>query len=715
MKIRLSILLIILVTYQGFLRSQESFNVTKAPFSSQRYDEFSPVYYKNGIVFCSNRNKSQFINYSGSDNKGSFKIYFADTISNFHWTRSKLFSKDITSRLNDGPATFSQLGDTIYFSRNMRTEGKLRELEGTGNNLGIFSSVFEGKKWSKASELRFNNQLYNFSTPCLSPDGTKLFFASDRSGGFGGSDIYYSQWKNGYWNDPVNMGPIINSKGNESYPFMNEAGELFFSSDGQKGMGGKDIFVTKQLGSGWYPSVRLDSPINSEYDDFGIVTDSLMKEGYFSSKREKTIDIYKFSSNTFQFWFSEVQKENQYCLTISDTGQIQVDTIRFQYLWDFGDGTKLTGKTVSHCFSGNGKYEINLDLIDKRSGKLFFRKLTYDLEVFNIDQPFIAAQDVAIAGEPVELNGQKSYCPGYSITGYFWDFGDGSHGNGENISHKYTEAGEFGIKMGLTLKSQVSGKTIKRVVSKKIIIFSSEQERATYVVKTPSLKENLTDIRKIENMKVNRLYSAENDIRKEALYQVVLLSSASRIPINSATFKNLPVKYVLKESFEPETGQYYYIIDRQMTLMAAYPAYNDVITAGFKNAVVRLFVLNEPVEIDMYIIRKNYSLLADGNFDAASRMTTNAYILLDQIVSLMNKYPSIKLEIGVHTDNQGVQANLTAISQFRAQVLVNHLVTRGINVNRLVAKGYGGTRPITTNNSSSDRSMNRRIDFLILN
>ncbi len=161
------------------------------------------------------------------------------------------------------------------------------------NKLGIFYAVLEGKKWTKIRELRFNNEWYNVTTPYLSPDGKRLYFASDKPEGYGGSDLYYCEWKNDYWSDPVNLGPVINTKGNESYPFVNPAGELLFSSDGHPGLGGKDIFFSRPKDNDWLPPVRLDPPVNSQYDDFGIITDSLMSEGYFSSKRNKSVDIFQ--------------------------------------------------------------------------------------------------------------------------------------------------------------------------------------------------------------------------------------------------------------------------------------------------------------------------------------------------------------------------------------------------------------------------------------
>jgi len=318
---------------QIVLGQSESYAVKKAIFSSVNYDEFSPVYYKNGIVFCSNRNPNYVSDYHDKKDKGLFKIYYVDTTNKEKIQSPKLFSKNLKTRFNDGPVTFNSKGDTICYSRNLEVEGKSDEISYSRNKLGLFYAVFDGKEWTKIRDLRINNEYYNVTTPSLSPDGKRLFFASDKPGGFGGSDIYYSQLKDGYWSDPVNLGPLINTKGNESYPFVNFSGEIFFSSDGLPGLGGKDIFFSRYSDSAWIAPIHIDAPINSPYDDFGIITDSLMNEGYFSSNRDKSIDIFHFRTNSPQVFYNSIQKENQYCFIFSDLGSIVVDTTNLQYRW----------------------------------------------------------------------------------------------------------------------------------------------------------------------------------------------------------------------------------------------------------------------------------------------------------------------------------------------------------------------------------------------
>jgi hypothetical protein len=511
------------------------------------------------------------------------------------------------------------------------------------------------------------------------------------------------------------MGPEINTKGNESYPSMNEGGEFFFSSDGHPSLGGKDIFVTKQKGSGWLKAVRLDSPINSTFDDFGIITDPLMNEGFFSSNRGKTIDIYHFKTNFFSYLFTEPQVENQFCLAVSDTGTLEADTLRFKYVWDFGDNSKYSGRNAIHCFDKSGRYLINLDIVEKSSGKLFFHKIGYDVDIQDFSQPFINCVDVAFLGETVSLDGVKSHCPGYSVSGYYWELGDGTSETGDRVVHSYAKSGDYLIKLGLILKSQTSGELIKRSVSKAIKIFANEQDKLEFLAKNSGALKTFNDVSKCRNVKILSYYTAEGEYKKESDFQVVILTSKNKIPVGSTTFRLVPSKYSLKEIFDSQTGLYCYIVDSQLSLMATYPAYSEMLALGFGNAFIRLNIIDDPAEKELYLIKKNYNLLTDINLDANNILTTNAFIMLDQVVNLMNKYPNIKLEVGVHTDNQGIAGNNMKLSQFRAQVIVNYLINRGVSGKRLFAKGYGSTKPVASNAYPTERRNNRRIDFIIVN
>jgi outer membrane protein OmpA-like peptidoglycan-associated protein len=230
----------------------------------------------------------------------------------------------------------------------------------------------------------------------------------------------------------------------------------------------------------------------------------------------------------------------------------------------------------------------------------------------------------------------------------------------------------------------------------------------------PAPEKRVADLMRFENLKITGQYSSEAEYLKEAVFQVEILSSKTQMALSNAIFRSVPAKYTVREIHYPETGTYSYVIDQEMNLMAAYPAWNEMVNGGFRGATIRLFVLTDPAERELNVLKKNYGVMTDTYFDPNNRLVTNAYLMLDQVVMLMNKYPGIKLEIGVHTDNQGVAGTLERLSQTRAQVIVNYLINRGVSASRLTPKGYGGSRPVAPNTGWLERRQNRRVEFTVI-
>jgi outer membrane protein OmpA-like peptidoglycan-associated protein len=691
----------------------ETYIVKKAFFSSDKYDEFSPVYYKNGIVFSSNRITGLSV-HSTSQNKGLFKIYYIDTAGKSDSKRPKLFSKNLTTILNDGPVTFNKTQDTIYYSRNQDIKSKLSVISSPRNKLGIFSAVMIAGQWTKIRELRINNEWYNITTPCLSPDGKKLYFASDKSGGFGGSDLYYSLWKNDRWEDPVNLGPVINTSGNESYPFINSAGNLFFSSDGHPGYGGKDIFFSKFSDSTWLEPVLLDPPINSKFDDFAFIADSLMDEGYFSSNRGNKVDIYHYTTNIHQLFQCENQRTNKYCFYFSDGAKIPIDEKYLKYLWRFGDGTTASILNVEHCFPGPGNYEVVLDVVDKNSGKVFFSKLKYKLELNEIEQPIVNSVPSAIEGDTIKFDGLNSYFPGSHILIYTWYFGDGDRTAGESVRHKFKENGEFEVKLGLILRQDKTGKIYEACSSKKIMIFPDNIEKTRYDASLKKTYEKV-DVFNYDHAFVKNLYSAEKEFNQNVVFQVELLSSKNRLSPNNIAFNALPKKYSIREFYPRNDNYYSYIIDEEMNLMDTYPTFEEIVALGFKDARIKSFVLDDPAAKELITLKKIFGVSTDVLFIQNDLSLSSAGTqLLDLIMGFMAKYPEIKLEISTYTDNTGNSISNRLLSQKRAEAMVNYLVINGVNVSRLISKGYGESKPITLNTNETQRRLNRRVNFTII-
>ena len=187
----------------------------------------------------------------------------------------------------------------IYFTRNNYYNQK----EGYGAereiNLKIFSAIKIDGEWLVNRNLRINSDYYSTGHPYVSPDGRRLYYTSDRPGGMGGTDIYYSEiHERGRIGPSINVGPVVNTESNEMFPFVNKEGNLFFSSDGHVGFGQLDIYSTIGDDDGQIIDViNLGTPMNGPSDDFGYYADEDGITGYISSNREDGVgsdDIYEF-------------------------------------------------------------------------------------------------------------------------------------------------------------------------------------------------------------------------------------------------------------------------------------------------------------------------------------------------------------------------------------------------------------------------------------
>jgi outer membrane protein OmpA-like peptidoglycan-associated protein len=688
----------------------DTYSIHPAKFSSKNNDEFSPVYYKNGLVFCSNKNWNLFRNYQNSENKGLLKINFVDTLTG----KVRLFSRSLSTRYNDGPASFSKNGDTIYFSRNLKVDGTVEQEISPRNKLGIFTAILEDNDWVKILDVRFNNEYYNITTPYISPDGKRLFFASDNPEGLGGTDIYYCNWKGDYWDDPVNLGSGINTSGNESYPFVNSEGGLFFSSDGHPGLGGKDIYYTREKSNKWLPPVHLDPPINSKYDEFGLITDSVMGHGYFSTKRSGSVDIYEFSTNINQLFYCDKQRVNQYCFRFRDDGKIQIDNRYVQLLWSFGDGGTDTGENVEHCYKGPGKYFVKLDVADKKTGKVFFTKLSYNLDLKDIDQPIVNSLQSAMVGQPLSFDGLSSHFPGSEILNYTWYFGDGSREKGEKLSHVYREKGIYDVQLGLMVRNLKTGVIQQACATRQVRIFSDKNEKALFDNRPadPVVAVNVTDY---DHARAENMYSAEKNINQDVVFRLELVRSKRRLSPDEEIFKKIPVKYTLNETFLPDERIYSYTVQEEMNLMDLYPSFNELSNLGYSDTRVLTHQPTDPATKELNNLKRVFGMSADLFFASnSSALSSSGTQLLDLILGFMSKYPALKLEIICHTDYQGNASSNQSLSQKRAEAMVNYLVLNGVAGQRLKAKGYGGTKPVAPNSQDSDRKRNRRIDFRIM-
>jgi len=454
----------------------QHFMIRMAPFSSRTNDEFSPVFYKGGIVYCSNQRDNSLVGYWDEQSR-LFNIFYVKNKDSVGWKHPKILAKEVTTDFNDGPVTFNENGNMMYYSRNNSIESFLRNVSDTTNRLGIYSAELINGIWTNIKPFTYNNPLFSFCTPALTPDGKRIYFSSDMPGGSGGMDLYYCDRRNNDWDIPVNLGTVINTPKSESFPFACKSGKLFFASDGHKGFGGKDLFYSEEINGEWIVPTHLDSTINSTADDFGLVTDSTFENGYFSTNRRKTDDIFSFSSVQIKFTNCDSIMENNYCFTFYDEHQL-IDTVPVIYQWDFGNGIKRMGTEVKHCFPGPGEYSVKLSIIDELTGNAIADQVDYKVKLEDIEQAYINSYNVGIVNKSISFDGAKTNLKGYRITDYLWNFGDGFKPGGPNMSKTFNRKGEYTVQLGLLADKDSLGKGIKTCVMKKIRVYDSYQELA---------------------------------------------------------------------------------------------------------------------------------------------------------------------------------------------------------------------------------------------
>lgn len=268
----------------------------KATNLNSKESDFSPVFYKEGVVFSSNRKYVEWVDNSHSwTGKQFYRLYYAKG-SGTSFGKSFLFADNLQTKYHDGPVSFSKDGSMMAFTRNNVEGGQVRKDEQENIRLKIFTSVFSEDKWGIEVPFPFNSDSYSCAHPALSQDGKTLCFASDMPGGKGGMDIWQSSWNGTSWSSPINL-EAINTPGNEVFPFLSGNGDLYFASDSHYGLGGFDIFISSPGGSGWSKPENIGAPVNSPDDDFGICFNESTKTGYFTSNRKDqglNDDIYFF-------------------------------------------------------------------------------------------------------------------------------------------------------------------------------------------------------------------------------------------------------------------------------------------------------------------------------------------------------------------------------------------------------------------------------------
>lgn len=262
--------------------------------------DFAPSYFKEGIVFVSSRAKNGPRDPKTGETYAELYYAFFNANGEPIFPQKYAFTTEKRSNFHDGPACFTRDNKTAYLTLNNNKDGVLKAGKNGIPNLKIYETHYGKPDWSKAKELPFNGDDYNCMHPSLSADGTRMFFASDMPGGYGGYDIYVVERRADGWGTPQNLGPLVNTEKQEIFPFISQFGTLFFSSNGRpNSLGGFDNYFVNNPLDNPEEVVNLGGEFNSEADDLSFIIWDDGKNGFFTSNRAKGYgkdDIYRFEA-----------------------------------------------------------------------------------------------------------------------------------------------------------------------------------------------------------------------------------------------------------------------------------------------------------------------------------------------------------------------------------------------------------------------------------
>ncbi len=255
--------------------------------------EYSPTFFKNELYFSSTREDETFNRYD-IPYSDLYKVSLEGLTPDAS-TLNPLPTTFNSANVNEGSVAFSPDGNTMVFAKG-NTDGKKSR-----RSVDLFISYKKNGKWSTPVSMPINSPEYWDTSPSFNQAGTTMYFASDRPGGFGGSDIYRATLNDrGRWANVSNMGASINTAGDEVFPYVAPDNKLYFASNGHAGFGMLDLFSAENKG-GVVTIQNLGPSFNSSADDFGLVYSDFPFEGFYTSNRsggQGGDDLYSFVDNS---------------------------------------------------------------------------------------------------------------------------------------------------------------------------------------------------------------------------------------------------------------------------------------------------------------------------------------------------------------------------------------------------------------------------------
>ncbi|HEY8403779.1 MAG TPA: OmpA family protein [Flavobacteriales bacterium] len=593
-------MLLVLCCLQAASWSAQIYTVQPFPYNSKEAD-FSAIYVGDDILFCSSRTKK-----TTTYNEDSIEVFYTDLFisradGKGGYLPAEPLKGDVNGFYNEGHATVSSDGQTMYYTANLiKKSGKNTKVD--EYKLGIFIAKLVNGEWVKTGEFIHNspNSRYSTAHPFLTDNDSTLYFASNRPGGYGGSDIYKCVLTPEGWSEPINLGPNINQEGNEFFPFVNEEGTLFFTSDGRHDSEGMDIYCSFLMENNEYEEAfRLNNTINSPADELAYFEKTGSNIGLFSSNRDHELDDVYFFTKT-----EEVDRECQpseeiiWCYYLMDENMEQLDkSLPFVYQWDLGDGTTMVGEEIEYCYKEPGIYTVVLSAVDTTTKMVFSAISETQLEVKAITDPMISIPDTVYIGKTFKASLDLSMFNEFNVQEIRWTLNDERVSDSLSFVYSLENEGYYQLRCEVIGPRGKYGKRQRACVYRNFYCTTLPENQ---IVIEPLIQRPKVDPVLINMSKRQQSIIAQLDtLPKERFYMLVVAESVEPIPFESQVFEHIE-----NEISEIKTSKgYLYAIERTSNWMDLIPLHTALKKYGVMTSYAESF-LDE--NYDQKLVRKGY-------------------------------------------------------------------------------------------------------------
>ncbi len=744
--------------------------------------DFCPVFYKEGIVFATERIRD-LVSHSESNWNGNpyLALVYAkgEKISSYenqpagvkkdsvYYEKANLFAEKFSGDGHYGPACFNSDYSEMFFTK---VDNTVTKRHSSVAQPKLYWTKHAGG-WSKPVML-FSSNDYATGHPSLSKDGQYLYFSSNRPGGQGGTDIWVSKRNGDGWDEPQNLGPEVNTKGDETFPHIGTENVLYFSSNGHPGFGGLDIFSAIQKDNKWGNVTNMMPPINSTADDFGII----FKEdngGYFSSNRaggKGSDDLYGFSLSGLITSVSgkillssktDDGAQNVKVFLLTDKGNILQSTstdrsgfFRFENL--FADQSYMIKVDESDpnlvnqrkYYLTDSKNRVVRMIVRGQNGFFIFENLPPDLtKLAPYIEDDVSLKNFSIAGNmyagdnrtPIEntkinLLNTKGDVVQSTTTNAFGSF----------VFMNLSPDQDFTVTLDASDPSLAKQKVYFTNKGGKEIAMGSG---GSFKFQILSSDKNTLDLLKVEDSQLlvdlkGTLYADKNgkDRIKNSTINLVdengtVVGSSQTDDFGNFKFINLAVdkNYMvrLKEDDPSISFKDVFLADSRGRIVATLKSASGkffrytyipsdekaLSTIYFDDPWLKVSQMQSKAKKDsatntMTIIENVYYDYQKWN------LLPQTIITLNKVVGVMKASPDITLDLISHTDSRGSDEFNMKLSEKRAQTAVDYIIAKGIDKKRLTAIGKGETQLVNkckngVECSEEEHAQNRRTEFKV--